>query len=138
MNSLQINTGEIRISINDDPTRIVSFNPSDAGFAERFYKIVGEFEEKLAEFQSKAKDAGNLQTIEQITILKETCEFVRMKIDYVFGAGTSQTVFGDSLVLDSFSQFFDGITPYIRKARTEKIAKYVPNANGKKKRRRAF
>lgn len=134
--SIAINTGEVRLSINDDPTNVISFNPADANFAERFYKIVSEFEAKLKEYESQASVLSIAGDGEQIALLKETCEFVREKIDYVFGAGTSQKVFGDALVLDVFSQFFDGIMPYIQKARTDKVGKYIVPVKVSKHRKR--
>jgi len=48
------------------------------------------------------------------------------------GAGTSQIVFGESLNIDAVVQFFEGIRPYMQKARAEKVAKYT-NARPKRK-----
>lgn len=144
MDTIQINAGEKRIAINDDPNRVIVFNPFDAVFAERFYKVIAEFETKAAEYKARYKELAqraqldaqgvpvNMQ--EQIELLKETCMFVRGRIDYVFGAGTAQMVFGDAMVLNAFEQFFAGIAPFIQDARAEKIQKYLPaNGNGHNK-----
>lgn len=135
MDSLKIDSGEIRLSVNDDPSRVIAFNPDDTLFAEKFYKIVGEFESKMKEYKTRAGEIdrdvsldnngipANVQ--DRISLLHEICAFVRERIDYVFGDGTSQTAFGDALNLGMFVQFFSGITPFIQSARSEKIAKYI-------------
>ena len=129
MESVKI-SGVKRIAINDDPNNVIEFNPTDVLFVERFYAIYREFEAKQAEYdkQSKELDAAGddiTANMEQsITFLKEVCGFMREKIDYLFGEGTSQKVFGDSLSLEMIAQFFEGITPFVWQARQEKVNKY--------------
>jgi hypothetical protein len=146
MDSIRIDTGEKRIAINDDPERVIVFNPSDIVFAEKFYRVVGEFEAKQQEYISRSdeieavtdKDSNGLPANmeERLALLRETCEYIREKVDYVFGSGTSQTVFGDAMTLNMFEQFFSGIMPFIRSTRTEKIKQYLPPAPVKKTRKR--
>lgn len=134
MESLSIDVGEIRLAINNDPERVITFNPADAAFAERFYKVVDEFQAKSIQYQRQADET--LTDEQAIALLKDTCVYVRDRIDYVFGADTSQKAFGDALVLDMFSQFFEGITPYIQKTRTAKLKQYLPPAKVNKPRKR--
>ena len=61
---------------------------------------------------------------ERIKLIREICEWTREKIDAVFGKGTAQAAFGDSMSLDMFGQFFEGVTPYIEKERSKKISQY--------------
>lgn len=142
MDSIRIDTGAKRIAINDDPERVITFNPSDVLFVERFYKIVGEFEAKLHEYETRyaalpvVENSGIPVADAHLALLRETCEYVREKIDYVFGAGTSQIVFGDSMVLNAFEQFFDGVTPFIQNTRVEKVRQYLPPAPPKRPRKR--
>lgn len=134
---MKITTGRIEIPIERDGETVgnLIFNPRDAGFAERFYGLIAEFETKEKEYKKKAaqldknketddyglpKNAG-----EGIALLREICEYMRAKIDHVFGVGASQLVFGDYNDPGMFGQFFDGVTPYIQQARGEKIAKYT-------------
>lgn len=137
--------------INGDESRVIAFDPTDILFAERFYKAIADFEAKLADYQKRAQDleaesgedANGIPTNTEarIALLRDTCQFMRDKIDSVFGAGTSQTTFGDALSLDMFNQFFDGITPYFSKARAAKVAQYIPqsrkpvNRTGRKSKR---
>jgi hypothetical protein len=135
MQSLHINTGEIRLCVNDDPDRVIAFNPTDISFAERFYGLLSEFEEKEKEYRHKAEALQGNTEIDSLGIpknfggalalLRETCGFLREKIDEVFGAGTSQAAFGDANTLDMFEQFFTGITPFVQKAREKQVGKYT-------------
>ena len=145
MDSIRIDSGIKRISINDDPERVISFNPSDVTFAERFYRLLGEFESKQAEYEKRAEalDASPTELDEhglpanageKIAFMREVCEFMHERIDYLFGAGTSQKVFEGVLALEPIGQFFDGIVPFIQKSRSEKVAKYTPGNLPKSKR----
>ncbi len=135
MNNININSGEIRLTINDDENRVIAFNPSDLQFVDRFYSLIVDFENKEKEYREKEKEIDKNTEVdsydipvnfkEKLELIKEVCEYVREKIDFVFGEGTSQNVFGNTNTLDMFEQFFDGITPYIQKARSEKVNKYA-------------
>lgn len=133
--SLKITGRMLRIAVNDDPDRVISFDPADAMFAERFYSIYREFDGKRAELERRSVelDEGSTQLDENgiptnvsegLAFIREICDFMRNRIDYVFGAGTSQKAFGDSYNIESIVQFFDGMTPFVQKARSEKLLKY--------------
>jgi len=148
MDSLQITTGEKRIPIVRDGQNVgeIVFNPSDVLFAERFYKLIGEFDTRFAEYQEKAKtlvavtekDKHDfpINTDAQIELTKEVCVYIKERIDILFGAGTSQIVFGDVLNVDMFGDFFTGIQPHIQKARSEKIAQYTTVTSAKRNKRK--
>ena len=133
--NLNINTG-IRLTINDDPDRVIRFNPSDVDFAARFYALIQEFESKQAEYQARA-DALDAATDEdehglpanlpdRIAFMRDVCEYMHAQIDLLFGAGAALTVFQGQHDLDAITQFFQGITPFIQKARSEKVEQYAP------------
>lgn len=142
MDSIHIDTGVKRIMINDDPNNVIEFNPADVAFAERFYGLLKDFEAKQAEYQRRAQEANEkndldengipVNLVENMTLMREACEFMRGKIDYLFGTGTSQKVFGDTLVLDQFAQFFQGMTPFIKSARQDKVDRYQKQPHGKR------
>jgi hypothetical protein len=137
MDSIQITTGEICLSVNGDESRVIRFNPKDVLFAEKFYRMLGEAERKSAEYQRRAEelDASNetddnglpVNIEKRLAFLRETCDTLRQMIDDVFGAGTSQTAFGDAMDLDAFGQFLNGISPYFQKDRAAKMAAYLPS-----------
>jgi hypothetical protein len=132
----------VKITINGDPNRVISFDPTEITFAEKFYKLQGDFAKKQAEYLRRAtsldaeKDRNGFPVSigDTLAFLREVCEYLRAQIDYLFGSGTSQTVFGDALSLDSISEFLNAITPYIQATRSEKMAKYAPPPAGKKRR----
>jgi hypothetical protein len=139
MDSIRIDTGVKRIAINDDPNRVIEFNPEDVSFAERFYGLIKDFETKQVEYDRRSKaidenkdvDANGIpaNTQDGLALLREVCEFMRAEIDALFGAGASQAAFGDALTLDMFEQFFTGITPFIKSARDEKVRRYLNDQN---------
>lgn len=141
MDNIQVDTGVKRICINNDPERVITFNPSDVVFAERFYTLIGEFDKKSKEFVTRSKVISTSMKMDEngipnnmqevFDLMKEFCAYLREKIDAVFGAGTSQNVFGDAVNLDMFDQFFDGITPFIQQARDEKMKKHQPKNKGR-------
>jgi hypothetical protein len=148
MDSLQITTSEKRITINGDPERVIVFNPADVMFAERFYKLMDDFQEQFTQYGAKAEEIESNQELDangipvnvaaRIELLKEMCQYMRGQIDVLFGEGTSQKAFGNALELGMFEQFFGGITPFVQTVRKEKIAKYVNPAtkhNGHKPKR---
>jgi len=134
MQSLQINTGEIRLAINDDPERVIVLYPKDAIFTEKFYILLGNFKKSFSDFKNRAEiiESQNaedeygvpLNTEERLAFQKEVCQYARNEIDELIGAGTSQIVFGNALDIDAIMQFFTGIQPYMQKARAEKVAQY--------------
>ena len=145
MDSLRIDSGIKRIAINDDDSRVIEFDPSDVLFAERFYALIRSFEEKQAEYETRAAELDSGRDVldnnglptnlsESLSFMREVCEFLRNKIDDLFGAGTSQKAFGDALSLDMIEQFFTGIAPFIQNARAGKIEKYTTQTKRKVRR----
>lgn len=148
MDSLVLTTSEKRITITRDGANVgtVVFNPEDVTFAERFYKIMGEFQERYNEFSQRAKVIDANQTLdtdglpvntgERIAFLKDACQYFRERIDILFGIGTSQVAFGDVMELEIFPQFLQGIAPYIQQARASKLQQYAPTASLKRNKRK--
>jgi len=124
MESIRIDTG-IRLMINDDPSRVIAFDPKDVAFAERFYALAKDFDGKADEYQQRANAIGEGDVEAGLALIRESCTYMREQIDALFGAGTSQTAFGDSLSLDAIGQFLDGVLPFIQDVRAEKIARYA-------------
>jgi hypothetical protein len=146
VDSLKIQSGEKRIAINDDPNRVIVFNPSDVTFAERFYRLIGEFQNKSEEYQSQFKELEKVTETDEhgfplnmsarLDVLKEVCEYINQQIDNLFGNGTSEKAFNGAMQLDLYTQFFEGMTPFIREARKDKIEKYTTQASAKRNKRK--
>lgn len=143
--SIRIVTGTKKILINDGPD-FLEFNPSDILFAERFYSLVQNFEKKRLELLERAKvleenkavdENGIPVTIaESLAIMTEAGTYMRGEIDRVFGKDTSQKLFGNSVTIDMFDQFFTQMAPLIQGARTKKMSKYIPTEKSKPARRK--
>lgn len=145
MDNIQINTGEKRVTINNNPNKVIVFNPTDILFAERFYALLGDMQKTLKDYREKgvalqkaAKDEDGIPVnIQQhINLQHELCDYLRDKTDKVFGDGTSQNIFGDVRNLDVYKQFFDGILPFFQQARADRVAMYTTETSAKRNRRR--
>ncbi|MDD3395570.1 MAG: hypothetical protein PHG19_13175 [Anaerotignum sp.] len=139
MAGIKINTGVIRLEVDCDGVKDeISFNPNDVVFMENIYRLMGELQEKKAEYaEAEGKLDANkgvdesgfpLNMQEQLNLILDICFYIKGQIDGVFGEGTSKKLFGSANTLDMFEQFFDGITPYIQSARESKLAQYKSNA----------
>ena len=144
--SLHIDTGEIRLAINDDPNRVIVFNPADVLFAERFYRLFGDFQKTLTQYRPRFEALDADQSTDEngmpanlgnrIALVREVCEYIHAEIDKLFGAGTSQKVFDGAMDLNAIKQFFEGVTPFIKQARVEKVTQYTSTATAKRNKRK--
>lgn len=131
--NIRIDAGIKRILINDGPDYI-EFNASDTVFVEKFYKVVGVFEKKLADYEDRGSvldqdnrvndDGLPVNMADRIGFVREVCQFAHEQIDYLFGPGTSLKVFRGAESLDMIEQFFTGLTPIVKQARDSKVNKY--------------
>ena len=142
MDSIRIDTGIKHIAVNDDPNCVITFNPNDVAFAENFYQLMQDFQIKQVDYQTRADALSDQTALDQnnlpvnlpagLALLREICEYMRERIDRLFGAGASQKAFGDTLDLNVFEQFFAGMTPIIQAARQEKTARYLTSKHAGK------
>lgn len=135
MDVLRIDTGVKKIQINDGP-EFIEFNPTEVNWGRRYEKMrmdvklrMDDLSAKIAEIE-KSKDPN----VEEISKLRdEVCLFIREKIDILFGSGTSQKVFGDSMSEYAIASFLEGITPFIQAGRETLVTKYMPKEHKKHK-----
>ena len=126
---LQSLSNTVRLTVNDDPDRVVEFNPSDVGFVSRFYDLMDNVEAKEGEYNAKLEEIQKDSSInsfgapnalkKEIALTAEICDYMREQVDAVFGEGTSRTVFGDMNVPAMFGEFFNEIAPHITAARNK-------------------
>jgi hypothetical protein len=145
MQSLRFDDGYKEFMINDDPNRIIRFNPADYGIIERFNKarkdILAEVEKVQNDFDLKADGSPDVREdeLEQAaevvgTIRKLICD----KIDYIFGSPVSDVVFGTQSPLSSvkgvplFERFIQAAQPIIeaevrkeQEAALKRVEKYT-------------
>jgi hypothetical protein len=121
----------MKLSVNDDPNRAIEFDPTDKDFIIRVLKIDQGFEMKKADLQERLKKDKSKEA--DLVAEKEMCVFMRGQIDYVFGTGTSQKVFGDTATMKMISQFLDGIASNINAAKKNSNSRLPGNRNMSKK-----
>ena len=116
--ALNITTGvSIPVTRDDKEVGVLHFNPNDVAFSEKVYDLIGELDAADREYHQKATALEADTTLdgyglpknqrERLALLRNICETMHTKIDEVFGAGTSEMVFGGALDLDAIWQFFE-------------------------------
>lgn len=142
-NDLVIKSSVIKLTINGGPD-FIEFDPDDVLFMEGFYNLIEQFTRKQSEYKNLldvSPDATDdiglpLHAKDSIQAIKEICDFTYAQIDLMLGTGSSKKLFGERKSFAPIQQFFEGITPYIRKARGKKLEKYMPPPKSKKARKR--
>jgi len=141
MDSLQISSGIKRIEILDENKKVkgvIEFNPEDTGFANQFYSLIHEihkFEQKHAAlFENKELDKLGLpkNSPERISLFSEFDEYIRERVDSMFGDNAAEYVFGKTVTFSKFAQLVEGVTPYFSVVRKEKTDKYRAKKVSKK------
>lgn len=139
---MKIETGvAVPIERNGEHVGDLRFNPDDVCFVERAYDLISELKRAEKEYESKAKELEADSAVDEYGIpknirarlqfLREACEGLYAQIDTVFGAGTSEMVFGGALSLSAIEQFFTGLAPHFEEARADKMAPYLNDASKK-------
>lgn len=139
MDSIKLNSGMKRIAIEDEngdtsPDRVLVFNPKDVVFAEKFYRFYQEVKEKADLYKQKSEKVKKIQPTETgelpdnvqeyLDLLRDACEFIYQRIDGLFGDGSSKMLFQGVLDVDLAVEFMEKITPFIQRAREDKLAQY--------------
>lgn len=133
---MKIETGlSIPVERNGEHVGSLHFNPNDVCFVEHVYGLIGELEQAEKAYEAKAKELEADKAVDEYGIpknirarlqfLREVCEDLYAKIDTVFGAGTSEMVFGGALSLSAIEQFFTGLAPHFEQVRADKMAPYL-------------
>lgn len=136
-NNLVFDDGYKEFTINNDPNRVIRFNPSDVAIVERFKNSQAVLEALVQEFTENTPEdvaAG----------LKKLDTAIKKEIDNIFNQPVSNIVFGNqspmSLVkgVPLFERFFDAVLPVImdgikeeKKLSQQRVNKYVKAATGK-------
>ena len=131
LQSIKIDDGLIRLAINEDEGKIISFNPEDTSFADRFYalsKKIHEYEQRHTDlFADTEMDEIGLpkNSEERISLFTEANAYMYEQVNLMFGDNAAESVFGDTVTFSKFAQLVSGVTPYFSKARKAKTSKYT-------------
>lgn len=130
MKNLSFNDGLVRLSINNDESRIITINPTDVSIVGRYNEVIPKLDELVAKYQDT-----NTEDIDKATeILTELDKKAREFIDYIIGANVSDVAFGTanclsfaggkSIFENFLTAYMDFMTPTIQ-AEYEKSNKRV-------------
>jgi len=142
MSNLKIKSSSniIRLLINNDKNKVIEFDPEDSSFANRYYTMIANFDQKKDEFIKRAAQIDKneevnsfgikVKLIEESKLIIEMFNYMCEQIDYVFGKGTSEMAFDNVAKLELIDQFLNGITEHVLTIRNSKIKKYLNSENG--------
>lgn len=131
MNNIKIRDTKVRLKVNGDENMIISFDPDDVGFIERYYSLVDFLNKKQNNYITEAQNIDNsdetkeIKTRKGIKLLAKMCKDIKEQFGIVFGEDIINKIFGNSLNQKMFEDFLYGIAPYINKNRAEKLSKYM-------------
>ena len=149
-NTLEIKTGLVELDVKRDGKKIgtISFNPSSVRFADSYYALYGKLSDKDAEYTKRAEALETAAKIDdngvpdnldaQIQLTRELFAELRSEFDALFGDGTCEVVFGESVddgSFNAFESFLEGISPHVESARSDKVNAHLKCANRDTRRR---
>ena len=145
MQSIRFDDGYKEFMINDDPNRVIRFNPADYGIIERFNTarkdITAEMEKLEGDVELKpdgSPDVPEDELEEAAGMLGQVRKLICDKVDYIFGSPVAEIVFGNQSPLSSvkgiplFERFIRAAQPYIeeevkkeQQASMKRVEKYT-------------
>ena len=141
MQNLNFDDGYKEFSINNDPSRVIRFNPADFGIIERINKAYDEIE-KATKIDTDIELKANGEPMKLIgqaaEMVKSMSDTIRNQIDYIFNNPVSEVVFGNQSPLGMvkgvplYERFLSTLIPVIQKevesemvASRKRISKYT-------------
>lgn len=145
MQSIRFDDGFKEFMINDDPNRVIRFNPADYGILERFNtahkEMLSELEALGSDIDINPDGTPNVpenELEEAAKLLGKTRKIICDKVDYIFGNPVSEIAFGTQSPISSikglplFELFINAARPYIekevmaeQKASQKRVEKYT-------------
>jgi hypothetical protein len=136
MQSIRFDDGYKEFMINDDPSRVIRFNPADYGILERFNvaqkEITKEVENLQADIDIKPDGSPDVpmdELEEAAKMLGQVRKLICDQVDYIFGSPVSDAAFGTQSPLSSvkglplFERFIRAAQPFIEKeVKAEQLA----------------
>lgn len=133
---------KIEIMINDDPDRVIRFNPEDVYLRERLFNFAKdasrkekEVQAKIAEIEaieSKDDEGFPLQADASVKLMVGLADYFTTGVDEIFGEGTSAKVFADGFDFESFTEFMSFVMTKFEAKSKEKINERLSKPGSKK------
>lgn len=134
MQNLIIDDGLKEFTINNDPDKVIRFNPADINLLDRFdkaYKSIEEEQKKLEEdieLEVDGKPVEEQEDYDQaLEVIRRLNQFIKDQIDYMFDSEVSDVIFGNQSPMSTvkgrpfFERVFDAIEPILKKEITAEI-----------------
>ena len=136
-NNLVFDDGFKEFIINNDPNRVIRFNPADVAIMERLKRSQKALDALVQDFaENTPKDAAEA--------LEKLDKAIKKEIDAIFNQPVSDIVFGNQSPMSPvkgvplFERFFNAVLPVImdeikeeKKLSQKRVSKYVKAATGK-------
>lgn len=143
MEKLQLKTKRVEVMIDDDPERVIIFNPNDVQLRARIYQLAKTTKNKELEIQEQIPKLDALEGEDELGIplkdvaaqelMVELANFFITEIDATFGKGTSVKLFSDGFDFESMVVFIDFVTSKLREVSENKInQRLIKPVKGKK------
>lgn len=137
MTNLVLEDGYREFTINNDPDRVIRFNPTDTAMVERFKKSQKALDALIGEL-GETKPDNMEEALERLDTA------IKREVDAIFNQPVSEKVFGKQSPMTMiggkplFERFFEAVIPVITdemkkqtKQRQKKVSSYVKAARGK-------
>lgn len=142
MQNICFDDGFKEFTLNNDPNKVIRFNPSDFSILERFnaaQKKIDEAYKNINEYIKINNDGSPGDELEETAeAISKVNELVREQVDYIFDSNVSSAVFGNQSPLSMvkgvpfFERFISAAQPFIereivaeQKASQKRIEKYT-------------
>lgn len=128
-NKLRVDTGAVKIEVNDDGEYIV-LPFGDQAFPARFFGLLDSFESHRADYERRAAEIDGAE-LEPFPKARRATAFnlelhqkLKEEVDSIFGPDTCRKVFGGIVPsVELYQSFFEQLTPYFEKYGKERAQK---------------
>lgn len=132
MYNINLDDGYKEFTINNDPNRVIRFNPTDFNIVTRIDEATQNIEKRIRELQNM--EESTLKEASEVT--KAADKIIREEIDKVFNSNVSDVVFGNQFSMSPvggkmlWERFLEAAGKYIA-AEVEKEVKESAKRIGK-------
>lgn len=141
MENIKIDDGRKSFTINGDPEKIISFNPTDTNLLVRYEQVKKTIEKAIKDMpeETDMKEEISEENLKKTSaILKKTDKLIKEQLNYLFDTDVSKVVFGNMNALSMANgeflavRFISAIEPIMKKevlsaakASEKRIAKHT-------------
>ncbi len=132
MQNIDFEDGLKSFTCNNDPSKVIRFNPGDFSIIERIdasYKVIEAVTEKAKNFKLKPDGSPVSDLAEAAEAVREISTAIKEQIDAIFDSQVSEVVFGNQSPMSMvkgvpfYERFLMAVMPVIRdEVRKEKAA----------------